>query len=388
MSPARLSLDAFGTDLRPEVELRAAVLAAEAGLSLDLVGDRALLEPGLARVLRARAAGLELESGLDRPIQAEPAAIDDARLAALEAALAERVAIVHAPDQITMDESPARAVRAKPASSMLVAVDRVASGATTGIVSAGSSGALLAAGLFRLGRISGVDRPAILTAFPRVSLSMNAAAPQVGSSDRTLVLDAGANVDCRPLNLVQFAVMGAVVARVASGIERPKVGLLCNGSEPGKGTALTRQTHELLQRWPSAAFEYVGLVEPGAVFGDTCDVAVCDGWTGNMLLKLGEGAMVSWSAMLREQLRGESLSPAIASALSSLEARVDPSSTGGAPLIGVDGTLIICHGASRPRALVNALLMARQADDRKLGEALAGALGDHQGLFDDARVQR
>ena len=367
MSGPRIALDAFGADRRPSVEIRAAVLAAEQGLDIDLVGDEALLRPGLVAAIAER---LQEQSELED----------------LESLVEQRVCLIHAPDQIAMDESPAKAVRSKLDASLVVAVDRVAAGTSAAVVSAGNSGALLAAGLFRLGRIAGVDRPAILTSFPRVGGDVS---PDIGKLDRTYLLDAGANIECKPLNLVQFAVMGATVARLERGIARPRVAVLANGSEAGKGTALTRSTHELLSAEPSAtAFEYVGPIEPAGLFTDVCDVAVTDGWTGNMLLKLGEGAMAAWPAMLRESLRGQGLSPAIAAALSAVKARVDPEIRGGAPLVGVDGTLIICHGASGPRALLAGLAAARHSCRLDTTTILRRAMVEHSELFERARGTR
>jgi glycerol-3-phosphate acyltransferase PlsX len=252
---------------------------------------------------------------------------------------------------------------------------------------------LLAAGLFRLGRIPGVDRPAILTSFPRVDrkdgeLASREGETEVGKFDRTVLLDAGANVECRPLNLVQFAVMGAVHARVEQGRERPTVAVLANGSEAGKGTALTRASCELLESHPSELFEFLGLAEPAELFASRCDVVVTDGWTGNLMLKLGERAMTACFDLLRESLRGASQSAEIEGALAATQTRVDPELHGGAPLFGVDGTLIICHGSSTPRALLNALTHARRFADRGLHSALTEALASHQALFDSARAKR
>lgn len=353
---SRIALDAFGTDDRPTPEIGAAIQAAIAGLTIDLVGDRGVLEPALAEALAAR---------------------DDRDRA--EEAVGANLAIVHASEEIGMAESPARAVRNKPDASLCVAAARVKSGQACAAVSAGNSGATVAAGLFRLGRIRGVDRPVIVTGFPRVR----------GTGARTLLLDSGATVECRPINLVQFAALGAEVARVEHGVDRPRVAVLSNGVETGKGTALTRESARLLDAHPSERFEFVGSVEPGELFGDVCDVAVTDGWTGNVVLKVAEGAMAAWQTLLREALRGREASAALgrslAPALAAVRDRVDPDAHGGAPLIGVDGTLIICHGASTSRAIFNALLMARDSARRGLTTALAESVAAHTELFEAAR---
>ncbi|PRQ07044.1 phosphate acyltransferase PlsX [Enhygromyxa salina] len=354
----RIGLDGFGSDRRPDPEIEAAVRAAKDGLGVELVGDRAVL---------------------------------DAKLAEL-AALPEGISVAHAPDQIEMDESPARAVRGKPRASLCVAIDRLAAGHVDAVVSAGNSGAILAAALLRLGRLPGVDRPAIATSFPSTSTP----------GGRTVLLDAGVNVQCKVLNLVQFAVIGAAFSRVETGVVRPRVGVLANGTEVAKGTALTQGTHELLSHdlaRRSDAFEFIGYVEPGQLFGDSCDVAVTDGWTGNVLLKLAEAAMHAWPAMLRAALADPATSPrgvqgehsiaaAIEPALQGVARRLDPESHGGAPLLGVDGAVMICHGAARPRAIQNALLGARRSAESGLTQAVASAIEGHAKLFELARNHR
>ncbi|EDM77373.1 fatty acid/phospholipid synthesis protein [Plesiocystis pacifica SIR-1] len=380
----RVALDAHGSDGRPGVEVAAAILAAEAALGVDLVGDRSRLEPALREALDARARAAKL----DGPARE-----------ALEAAVAERVAIVHASQEIAMDESPARAVRAKPEASLCVAIARARGGGPcVGAVSAGNSGALLAAGTMGLGRYAGVDRPAILTAIPQVTHGAkdegsrgDSRASSTAAGPSTLLLDAGANVRCRPLNLVQFAVLGAVHASARAGREagaRPRVAVLANGTEAGKGTELTRTTHDLLSAHSSPSFEFVGYVEPAQLFGPACDVAVTDGWTGNITLKVAEAAMAAWPQLLREALRGNPLPAPARSALAAVRGRVDPNAHGGAPLVGVDGTLIICHGASEPRALVHAVNLAGRYARAKIGEASREALAAHRELFAAASSQR
>jgi glycerol-3-phosphate acyltransferase PlsX len=355
----RLGLDAFGTDLRPRPELEAAWLAAEAGLELELIGDAGVLAPAL----RAHSIGSGTGS----------------------------VMVVHAPSQIAMDESPARAVRGKPDASLCVAFDRLAACDLDAVVSAGNSGAILTAALLRLGRLPGLDRPAIATSFPRIDGS------------RTVLLDAGANVECKPLNLVQFAVVGAAFCRSETGLSRPRVAVLANGVEALKGTPLTRATHEILSQWQArrgsaSAFEFAGYVEPGDLFTSACDVAVTDGWTGNIVLKLAEAAMATWPRLLERPLveldraraaRGEAtITDVIAPALQTVARHVDPDAHGGAPLLGVDGAVMICHGASGPVALLNALLAAHRFAERGLTVAIGLALEDHAELFELARTLR
>jgi glycerol-3-phosphate acyltransferase PlsX len=357
----RLGLDAFGTDLRPQPELEAAWQAAEAGLEIELIGDAAVLE-----------------AALKKP--------------------AGSVTVVHAASQIAMDESPARAVRAKPDSSLCVAFDRLAAGELDAVVSAGNSGAILTAALLRLGRLPGLDRPAIATSFPRIGPAI----PGIGGG-RTVLLDAGANVECKAINLVQFAVVGAAFCRSETGLARPRVGVLANGIEAVKGTPLTRAAHEILSQWQArrgsaSAFEFAGYVEPGDLFTSACDVAVTDGWTGNIALKLAEAAMATWPRLLARQLdeldrsrddRGEAMiTDVITPALQTVARQVDPDAYGGAPLLGVDGAVMICHGAAGPVALLNALLTAQRFVERNLTMAIGLALEDHAELFELARTLR
>ncbi|HLT38583.1 MAG TPA: phosphate acyltransferase PlsX [Enhygromyxa sp.] len=358
MSGQPIALDGFGTDARPAPEIDAAIRSAGAGVRVDLVGDQARL-------------GEALEQRLDEL---------DAR------AHADAISIIHAAEQIGMDESPARAVRAKPDASLCVAMNRVRSGEAAAVVSAGNSGAILAAALFRLGRIRGIDRPAIV-----------ANLPQVDGSHDAVMIDAGANTECSVLNLVQFAVLGAIWSRHWHGVARPRVGVLANGQEAGKGTALTRGAHKLLadhavERGADSMFEFVGHVEPNRLFFGACDVVVTDGWTGNVALKLAEGAMVAWPQMLARAIAAQhgaaSITGAIEPALRELERRFDPEAHGGAPLLGVDGAVIICHGASGPRALHSALLMARRFAERGLIDAIARTIADHRELFELARTLR
>ena len=360
----RVALDAFGTDDRPEPELEAALRAERAQIPIELIGDRGSLES------RLQALGI---------------AVDDER--------ETQVSLVHAATQIAMDESPAKAVRSKPDASLCVAMERLAARRVAGVVSAGNSGAILAAALMRLGRLAGVDRPAIATRFPWADRSQG----------HTVLLDAGANTECKALNLAQFAVMGAVFANEDAGVLRPRVAVLSNGSERSKGTVLTRAAHEILSRHaefaPGAALEFVGYVEPGELFSSRCDVAVTDGWTGNIALKLAEGAMSAWPRLLATSLAGAIESEhkqsdashsavSIAPALQVVARRVDPEVQGGAPLLGVDGVVMICHGGCGPGALLAALETAHRFAECSLTTRIGESIEDHRELFEFARNLR
>ena len=336
----RVALDAFGGDDCPGPEVEAAVLAAREGIRVSLVGDRATLEAAIAAHV-----GRERET---LPIE-----------------------IVHAQERILMTDSPAKAVRGKPNASMPVCFDLVAQGQADAVVSAGNSGAMLACGLFKSGRVKGVDRPAIVTAFPT-------------RKGQCCMLDMGANTACRPVNLVQFALMGAVYARVRQGRTRPRVGLLSNGSEPGKGTPLTRESHELLAAAQVDSMDYLGYVEGGDVFAGDVDVVVTDGFTGNVALKFVEGAMGLVSHLLRDSVDARlvrRLGAVLARpAFAALKDQLDPDSYGGAPLLGVRGVAVICHGSSSAVALANGLRQANRFHDGGLTEAVETILRDEQEL--------
>jgi phosphate acyltransferase len=369
-SPRPIALDGLGTDARPGPEIDAAIAAAAAGLSVELVGDRARLAP-------------LLERRLDELGQREHAGA---------------IHLVDAAEEIAMDESPARAVRAKPEASLCRAIDRVEIGAAGAMVSAGNSGAVLAAALFRLGRLPGIERPAIVANLPQLSVAP--ASGGVGAD--AVLLDAGANVECSALNLVQFAVLGATWSRAWHRVERPRVAILSNGHEPSKGTPATREAHRALtehgQALGSAAssgFEFLGYIEANALFAGHCDVIVTDGWTGNVALKLAEGAMAAWPRMLAGALAGSSssggadaITSALAPALRKLGARLDPDTHGGAPLLGVDGPVILCHGAAGPEALHAALQMAHRFAEQGVFEALQRAVAEHRELFELVRRPR
>lgn len=343
----------MGADRAPDVEIEG-VLAAlrEADLEVILVGD----EPRLRALLDRRAPQMREVS--------------------------ERLALRHAPEVVTMDDPPAVAVRQKKQSSMRLCFDLVKAKEADALVSAGNSGAMLACGLFVLGRLPGVDRPAIVTTFPTVR-------------GQCALLDMGANVDPRPSVLAQFAVMGSVYARLRHRKPRPRVGLLSNGSEEHKGTALTRETHALLERASlpgadgDAEFDYVGPVEGRDIFKGDVDVVVTDGFTGNVLLKGCEGAVEALFGMVRAEVEGSSPLVKLGAllmrpALRRLWMRTDSSETGGAPLFGVEGVALICHGGSDARAIKNAILVAREFAHTSLGEELTRAVARHEYLWQPA----
>jgi phosphate acyltransferase len=336
----------MGSDNAPRAEAEAVVSAAQqADLELVLVGD----EPGVTRALA----------------EAAPAGRPDG------------VRICHAPEAITMHDAPAVPVRQKKKSSMRVCFDLVKSGEVDALVSAGNSGAMMACGLFVLGRSPGVERPAIITTFPTMK-------------GQCALLDMGANVDPRPQVLAQFAVLGTVYARLNHDKRRPRVGLLSNGAEEHKGTALTRETHQLLDRARGgetpAGFDYIGYVEGRDIFRGDVDVIVTDGFTGNVLLKGLESLAEAVFHMVAAEVRGGSLLEKLGAllmkpALRRFRRKTDYAETGGAPLLGVEGVALIAHGGSDARALKNAIFAARRFAQLDLARELRQAVAQHAFLW-------
>lgn len=345
-APIRIALDGFGGDHCPGPEIEGAIEAARRGVNIVLVGNEAALRSALD------AAG----SWRELPIE-----------------------IHHAPEVITMDDSPSKAVRAKPGASMPVCFDLVKAGRADAVMSAGNSGAMLACGLFKYRRIKGVERPALVTSLPT-------------RRDFVTFLDVGANIDVRPLHLAQFAVMGAVYAGFKHGRARPRVAVLSNGSEDSKGTELTRTVHRLLSEHESEDFFYAGYAEGSDLFGGELDVVVTDGFTGNIALKITEatGRLIGhWmrtrigSAGWTGKIGGLMLRPAF----SELKAMLNPDTYGAAPLLGVNGVAFICHGGSSPLAISTSLQLAARSVSEDLTPRIAGAIARHRPLFEAARAE-
>ena len=310
----RIAVDARGGDHAPARIVDGALAAARhLGIGVDLVGRVAAIDAELARH--------EDRQALD-------------------------IRVINAPDVVEMSESPAQALRRKPRASIKVAAELVARGEAAALVSAGHTGAAVVAAHGAFGMLPGVDRPAL--------------APSVPTRDGSAVLiDAGATVECKPSYLLQFGVMGSVYARAWMGIERPRVGLLSIGEEESKGNDLTREAHQLLKASP---LHFIGNVEARDIFSGQADVIVCDGFTGNVALKLSEGLVEMVEDLLGEELQS-TFSAQVGYLLSRrafrrFRKRVDYSEYGGAPLMGVAGLCIVGHGRSSAKAVRNAVAMA------------------------------
>src|ERR1700732_705103 len=329
--PSVIALDAMGSDRAPKPEIEGAIQAARHhGVRVLLVGNESALRAELARY--PAAAGLPIE-------------------------------VVHASEVITMEDKAVQAVRAKRDSSIHVGVRLVREGRAVGFVTAGNTGAAMATAKMVLGGIPGVDRPALAAVFPTA----------VGTT--AILLDVGANVDCKPDNLEQFAVMGEIYFRSMFGTRRPRVGLLSIGEEETKGNELTREAFQLLKRLP---LNFVGNVEGRDLFSGHVDVIVADGFVGNVALKISEGVANLVRTVLKESLKA-TISRQVGfmlsrSAFSEFKKRIDHTEYGGAPLLGVKGACIITHGSSNANAIKNALRVTAEFSERGINGSIERGL--------------
>lgn len=327
----RIALDAMGGDYAPgEIVLGAVQAAQEQGVGVLLVGPEDQIRAELAR---HETTGLDLE-------------------------------VVHTDEVIGMDEHPAEAVRAKRRNSITLCHELVRDGKAAGAVSAGNSGAVLAAAIFTLRRIRGIDRPAF-----------GGVVPAAGGR-QCMVIDMGANTDCKPPYLLQFAVMGSAYMHSVFGVESPRVGLLSNGEEETKGDQLTQEAHKLIKAAaPGAGLNFIGNVEGRDINSGGVDVVVCDGFVGNVVLKLSEGLAKMLLDTIKKELTANLISYAGAAlakpAFDRVRKQLDYQEYGGVPVLGVNGVSIISHGSSHAKAIKNAIRVARQAADAHLPEVIA-----------------
>jgi glycerol-3-phosphate acyltransferase PlsX len=317
----RIVVDAMGSDNFPVPDVEGAVLAArEYGVEIILVGDEARVRPVLEA---SNPQGLLIQ-------------------------------VVHAPEMLTMEDKGMalvlKAKRKEPKTSIAVGIDLVKKGEAQAFVTMGNTGACVATAYFRLGTVPGVERPALAPVFPT----------KTGSC---VALDVGANPDCKPENMMQFGIMGSVYAEKVRKVRNPKVGLLSNGEEAGKGNQLVKETYPLLQ---GAGLNFIGNVEGKEFIGGEADVVVMDGFTGNIALKTSEAVAKLITDTIREKIRGGSLLAKLGGMLvrpelQSLRAMLDPSEEGAAPLLGVNGLVFIGHGRSNAMAVKNAVRVAKIA---------------------------
>lgn len=329
----RIAVDAMGGDNAPHVNVAGAIAAArDYDVEIILVGDTLSLRQEL---LRCPVSSLN--------ITIEPAS-----------------------QIISMDESPTVALRQKKDSSITRAIELVKGGKADAVISAGNTGAVMAASKIILGTLKGVDRPAIAAIFPTLN------APCV-------ILDVGANVDCKPQHILQFAVMGSIYAEYILGKKSPRVGLLSIGEEELKGNELTREAHKILR---NSKLNFAGNVEGRDIFKGEISVIVCDGFIGNIVLKASESMAELFDVVLKEELRGRVLyrfgARLCDNALKNFMRKIDYAEHGGAPLLGVNGVSIISHGRSSSRAIKNAIRVAKEFIEKKvnyyIGENLASEI--------------
>lgn len=330
-----VAVDAMGGDAAPRVEVEGAILAARSyPVKILLVGRQEILRRELAEHL------------------ADHVAIE----------------IVNAGEVITMEDAVAKAVRAKRDSSIRVAARLVRDGRAQGLVSAGNTGAVMATSKIVLGTLSGVHRPALASVFPTLK------------GTAAVMIDVGANVDSTPQMLAEFAVMGEAYSRVICRQQRPRVGLLSIGEEEHKGNYVTRQATPLLKELP---IHFIGNVEGRDLYSGEVDVIVCDGFTGNVALKVSEGLIEIIKFMLQDSLTAtvtRKIGYVLArTAFDDFKSRVDYSEYGGAPLLGLKGVCIICHGRSNPNAIKNAIRVAMEFSKGRVNETIESALRARRG---------
>jgi len=330
----KIVVDAMGSDNYPTPDVEGAVMAArEYGVEIILVGDASKIQPILDSV-----------GGANLP-----------------------VSIVHAPEMLTMEDKGVvlalKARRPNAKNSMAVGMDLVKNGEADAFVTMGNTGACLATAYFRLGTIAGVDLPTLAVAFPSATGSF-------------ILVDLGANPDCKAENLLQFAIMGSIYAEKVRGVKNPKIGLVSNGEEEGKGNALVKATIPLLK---NSGLNYIGCVEGKEVIGGKVDVAVMDGFTGNVFLKVSEAIAKLLTDKIRDTIRGGGILTKIGGmlirpAMGNVRKFLDPSEYGAAPLLGVNGLVFIGHGRSDARAVQVAIRVAKEAVESKLLGAMKSAI--------------
>ncbi len=331
----RIALDATGGDLGSELLIDGALLAINRRHDLEVVllGPEDLLNEQVARQENAGKG-------------------------------TSRLSIVHASQTISMHESPVDAVRKKKDSTVMVGFDLVKNGQADAMVSAGNSGATLAAAIRKLGRLKGIARPGIASLFPSLK-------------DPVMLMDIGANVDCRPQHLFQFAIMASSCSALLIKKKRPRIGLLSNGEESGKGNSLVKETYRLLEE---SSLNFIGNVEGRDVYHGDVDVIVCDGFVGNVSLKISEGlaeaAMQMLKAEIMKSLRAKIGYLFIRKAFSAFRTRLDYAEYGGAPLLGINGTGIICHGSSSSLAICNAIGVAANMIDNNVNDSIMKTLAE------------
>jgi phosphate acyltransferase len=331
----KIAVDAMGGDFAPQAIVEGAYLAAKKhGVRVVLVGDEDQVSKELSKY----------------PTSKLP------------------IYLHHAPHVVAMHDSPSVIIRRMRDTSIKVAIELAREGEASGVVSAGNSGATMALAMYLFKKLEGVDRPAIATTHPTMK-------------GLTVLVDSGGNVDCKSFHLVQFAMMGDAYAKYILGTKEPRIGVLSNGEEEGKGNELTREVHDILSK---TDMNYIGYVEGRDLNSGEVDVIVCDGFVGNVALKISEGLWETISAILKweaqDNIRAKVAYFLMKRAMRRLEKRLDYSEYGGAPLLGINGNCVISHGASNGKAIMNAVLLASDLAKNRLNEHLIQELREKQDL--------
>ncbi len=327
----RIALDAMGGELGPEEMVAGAIQAVgESDLEVALIGD---------------------ETILNSVIEKQPF-------------VSLKLQVIHASQSVSMDESPFEAIRKKKDSSIAIAFEQVRNGKADAVVSAGNSGATMASAIKSLGRLENIARPGIASIFPTLKKPL-------------VMMDVGANVDCRPQHLYQFGVMGAAFSDNLFRIRKPSIGLLSIGEEGGKGNVLVKSAHELFRK---SSLNFIGNVEGRDIFQGDVDVIVCDGFVGNVCLKVSEGLAEAIISMLRTEISKSFMAKMgyllARKAFNNFGKRVDYAEYGGAPLLGVNGTGIVCHGRSNAKAIKNAIKVAAEMIRSKVNDHIVQLLSE------------
>ena len=332
----KIAVDAMGGDFAPQNVVEGAFLVAKKhGVKVVLVGDEDQVSKELSKY----------------PTSKLP------------------IYIHHAPHVVAMHDSPSTVIRRMKDTSIKIAIDLEKEGQVSGVVSAGNSGAAMALAMVILRKLEGVERPAIATIHPTTKGS-------------TVLIDSGGNVDCKPIHLVQFAMMGDAYAKYILGKETPRIGVLSNGEEEGKGNELTREVHDILSE---TDLNYIGYAEGRDLNNGEVDVIVCDGFVGNVALKVSEGLWETIHAILKQEaednIRAKVAYFLMGRAIRRLEKRIDYAEVGGAPLLGINGNCVICHGSSNAKAMMNAILLASNLAKNRLNEHLIQELKEKQDML-------
>ena len=348
----RIAIDAMGGDHAPfEIVAGAVWAAAEYGVALELVGKQDRIEHCLEVIQQEGFLSDCGKADRKRRVRVDVKSLD--------------IKVTHASEIIEMGEAPGQAIRKKKNSSIVLTVNSVATGSSDALVAAGSTGAAMASSLFGLGRIPGIDRPAIAVTLPTMKKPI-------------VIIDGGANSNCTPQMLKQFAIMGQTFSKNVLGIENPRVGVLNIGEEAGKGNELAQQTYNLLEE-EKEKFNFMGNVEGRELFLNVCDVVVCDGFAGNVVLKVTEGTSSLLFKMIKSEFKSDFLGMLIGILakpfMKRIYEKINYEEFGGCLLLGVKGITVISHGRSRAYAIKNAVRVAKEAVETGVNRKISESIG-------------